>query len=126
MAWRTFAILIAGNQCLIVAAPSKSGLSPEAIAQSGERVGSLECLLLDRSTPDIVNPKLIVSSLTHAANSHLARTRVAQKFGIRQQQREEVLKMPAGQKLQSVDLIPQLAHSPCHEQGTGHKLSQQS
>jgi hypothetical protein len=94
--------------------------------KAGRGWGHLNAFYWTDFTPDIVNPKLIVSSLTHAADSHLARTRVAQKFGIRQQQREEVLKMPAGQKLQSVDLIPQLAHSPCHEQGTGHKLSQQS
>jgi hypothetical protein len=51
---------------------------------------------------------------------------VAQKLGMKQQQhQEEDLKMPAGQKLQAGEHIPQLARSPCHEQDAGHKLKQQ-
>jgi hypothetical protein len=49
-----------------------------------------------------------------------------QKFGMKQQQQhEEDLKIPAGQKLQAGEHIPQLARSPCHEQDAGHKLRQQ-
>jgi hypothetical protein len=51
---------------------------------------------------------------------------VAQKLGMKQQQhQEEDLKMPAGQKLQAGEHIPQPARSPCHEQDAGHKLKQQ-